>query len=52
MCSFPTMKFNAAGGEAEPTGLGVGVAEVFVAGFGIGFAVSLVPVSRGGPLSF
>src|SRR6267378_4786621 len=50
MCSFPTMKFKAAGGEAELVGPGVAV--VFAAEFAPGFAVSVVPVSRGGPFPF
>ena len=54
MCSFPTMKFNAAGGEAELVGLGAAVAPVVGVGFGPGFAVSPPPppASREGPLSF
>jgi len=52
MCSFPTMKFKAAEGGAELVGFGVAAAVVFVAEFGVAFAVSLAPLSRGGPFSF
>jgi len=52
MCSFPTMKFKAAGGEAELVGLGGAVAVVLIAEFEVAFAVSVAPRSRGGPFSF